>query len=146
MTSPELDRHGSQRRSDPAWPHRRALAVLAGLTSIAGIAGSIQLLAGVATPPVGDLPPGLSTWVLPGVWLLASVGIPSGVAAVLVWRRSPWGPTAALVAAAALTVELLAQIPFIGLSVLQLAFGLVAAAMALLAVLARRGGWPPAAR
>jgi hypothetical protein len=146
MTSPEIDRRGSQRRADPAWPHRRALALLAGLTSIAGIAGSIQLLAGVATPPAGDLPPGLSTWVLPGLWLLASVGIPSCLAAVLVWRRSPWGPPAALVAAAALTLELLVQIPFIGLSVLQLVFGLVAAAMALLAIRARRGGWPPAAR
>jgi hypothetical protein len=142
MTSPELDRRGSTRRAEQTWPHRRALAVLAGFTSIAGIAGSIQLLGGIATPPDSDLPPGLSTWVLPGLWLLASVGIPSGVAAVLVWRRSPWGPAAALVAAAALGVELLVQIPFIGPSVLQLVFGLLAAAMALMAFRARRGGWP----
>ena len=83
---------------------------------------------------------------LPGLWLLVSVGIPSGVAAVLVWRRSPWGPPAVLVAAAALAFELVVQIPFIGLSVLQLVFGLVAAGMALLALRARRAGWPPAAR
>src|SRR4249919_622362 len=81
MTSPELDRRGSAPRDHVAWPHRRVLAIVAALTSLAGIAGAIQLLAGVATPPDGDLPLGLSTWVLPGLWLLASVGIPSGVAA-----------------------------------------------------------------
>jgi hypothetical protein len=47
------------------------------------------------------------------------------------------------VASALLAIELLFQIPFLGLSVLQLIFGAVAVGMAVVGLLARRAGWWP---
>jgi hypothetical protein len=125
-------------------PGRLVLVGLTGLTSIAGIAGAVQLAAGVATPPVTVLPFGLSSWLLPGLWLFASVGVPSGIAAVLTWRRSPNALLAASVGAAALLVELAVQIPFVGLDVLQAVFAADAAAMVASAIGLRRAGWPTA--
>jgi hypothetical protein len=46
-------------------------------------------------------------------------------------------------ASATLVLELLVQIPFLGPSVLQLIFGVIAIFMAVLAIRARRKGWRP---
>ena len=117
------------------------------LVSLGGLAGSIQLLAGVATPPVSALNPvGLSSWILPAGWLFLSVAVPSGLAAWLAWRRSAWAPPAVLLASTLLATELLVQIPFLGLNILQLIFGVVAVGMAVMGLLARRAGWWPRGR
>lgn len=56
------------------------LAVLAGLTSLAAWVGAGQLVLGVFTPPVDDLDGlGLESWLLPGLWLAASVAVPCQV-------------------------------------------------------------------
>jgi len=52
-----------------------------------------------------------------------------------------WAPTAALLASALLAIELVVQIPFLGLSILQVIFGGVAVGMAVVSLLARRAGW-----
>ena len=107
----------------------------------------MQLLAGVAAPPVSVLSPlRLSSWTLPAGWLFLTVALPSGLAAWLAWRRSRWAPVAGLVASALLATELLFQIPFLGFSVLQLIFGMAAIGMAAVAFLARKAGWWPRAR
>jgi hypothetical protein len=125
-------------------PFRRTIVVVESLVGLGGLAGSIQLLAGVSTPPVSVLRPlALSSWTLPAGWLFVSVALPSAVAAWLAWRRSPWAPVAILVASALLATELLVQIPFLGLSFLQLIFGTVAIGMAVVGLLARRAGWWP---
>ena len=129
------------------FPFRRTMVVVETLVGLGGLAGSMQLLAGVATPPVAVLSPlGLASWTLPAGWLFLTVALPSGLAAWLAWRRSPWAPVAVLVASALLATELLFQIPFLGFSVLQLIFGTVAIGMAVVAFLARRAGWWPRGR
>jgi hypothetical protein len=129
------------------FPFRRTILVVETLVGVSGLAGSIQLLVGVATPPVSVLNPlGLASWTLPAGWLFLTVALPSGLAAWLAWRRSPWAPIAVLVASALLATELLFQIPFLGFSVLQLIFGTVAIGMAVVAFLARRAGWWPRGR
>ena len=136
--------HARAIRND--YPFRRIIVVIETVVSFGGLAGSIQLLAGVATPPVSALSPvGLSSWTLPAGWLFLSVALPSGLAAWLAWRRSAWAPPAVLLASALLAAELLFQIPFIGLSILQLIFGVVAVGMAVVGLLARRTGWWPRA-
>jgi hypothetical protein len=119
-------------------PFRRTIVVVESLVGLGGLAGCVQLLAGVATPPVSVLRPlGLSSWILPAGWLFVSVALPSAVAAWLAWRRSPWAPVAVLVASALLATELLVQIPFLGPSLLQLIFGTVAIGMAVVGLLSR---------
>jgi hypothetical protein len=125
-------------------PYRRTMTAVAALTALGGVAGAWQLLTGVATPPDEDLPPGLGSWVLPALWLLASVAVPMAVTAWLAWRRSLHAPAAALVASAALGVELAVQVPFVGFDALQVVFGAVALLLAGLAADARRQGWRPA--
>ena len=126
---------------------RPTIVVVETLVGIGGLAGSIQLLAGAATPPVSVLTPlGLSSWTLPAGWLFITVAVPSGLAAWLAWRRSVWAPVAVLLASALLVTELLVQIPFLGFSILQLIFGTVAVGMAVVGLLARRGGWWPRRR
>jgi hypothetical protein len=123
-------------------PFRRTIVVVESLVSLGGLAGSVQLLAGVATPAVSVLSPlGLSSWTLPAGWLFLTVALPSALAAWLAWRRSPWAPVGVLLASALLAIELLVQIPFLGFSVLQLIFGTVAIGMAVVGVLARKAGW-----
>jgi len=129
------------------FPFRRTIVVVETLVGLGGFAGSMQLLAGVATPPVSVLRPlGLSSWTLPALWLFLTVAFPSGLAAWLAWRRSRWAPVAVLVASALLVTELLFQIPFLGFSILQLIFGTVAFGMAVVAFLARKAGWWPRPR
>jgi hypothetical protein len=122
----------------PRHRFRWVFVILEGLIAIGGLAGTWQLINGTFAPPVEDLEPlGLTSWVLPGVWLFASVAVPSTLAAWLAWRRSPYAPTAVLVASALLAVELLVQIPFVGPSALQAVFGTLAIVLAVLAFVAR---------
>ena len=123
-------------------PYRRRIVALAGLTALSGWAGAGQLVSGVATPPDGDLPPGLDSWVLPGVWLAATVAVPWTVAALLEWYRFDLAPVAVLVACTTLAVELVVQIPFVGFSVLQLVCVLVAVALGEMAQETRRAFGP----
>jgi hypothetical protein len=126
------------------FPFRRTIVAVETVIGLAGLAGSIQLLAGVATPEVSVLSPlGLSSWSLPAGWLFLSVAVPSSLAGWLAWRRSLWAPPAVLLASALLAIELLVQIPFLGFSVLQLIFGTVALGMAVVGLLARSAGWWP---
>lgn len=125
-----------------ACPHRVIFIAADSLVALGGIVGTAQLFTGTGTPPVSDLAPlGLSSWALPGVWLFATVAVPSGAAAWLAWRRAPVAPAAVLVASGALAVELLVQIPFLGPSLLQAFFGAFAVGLAGLALRARRAGW-----
>ena len=78
---------------------------------------------------------------MPGLWLFATVPLPATVAAVLAYRRSPYAPAAVLLAAATMAIEVVVQIPFIGLNPLQAVFGGVAVALGALAVHAHRAGW-----
>jgi hypothetical protein len=127
--------------NDP-YPSRAVFVTVESLVALGGAAGAVQLATGTFTPPVSDLEPlGLTSWVLPGVWLFASVAVPSGAAAWLAWQRSPRAPVAVLVASGLLGVELLVQIPFVGPSALQAVFGTVAVGMGGLALRARRRGW-----
>ncbi len=122
----------------PTHRFRWLFVVVEGLVVVGAVSGTIQLVTGTAVPPVEDLEPlGLTSWVLPGVWLFASVAVPSTVAAWLAWRRSPHAPNAVLVASALLAVELLVQIPFVGPSLFQAVFGTVAIVLAVLALIAR---------
>lgn len=135
---------GGSTSSERAFPFRGTFAVVEGLTAVGGVMGSVMLVGGFGTPPVAVLKPiGLTSWALPGLWLFATAALPSAVAAVLAWRRSPWAPPAVLLASATLAAELLVQIPFLGPSWLQAAFGVVAVSMAVLALRAKRGGWWP---
>lgn len=142
MTADSTATNRSRIKKD--YPFRRTIVITESVLGLAGLAGSIQLLAGVATPPVSALNPlGLSSWTLPAGWLFLSVAVPSGMAAWLAWRRSAWAPPAVLLGSALLATELLVQIPFLGPSILQLIFGTVAAGMAVVGLLARRAGWWP---
>jgi hypothetical protein len=115
------------------------LAALAGATSLAACVGAVQLFTGSYAPPVEDLRPlGLASWRLPAVWLLATVAVPCGTAAVLALRRSPRAGSAGTVAAGLLALELATQVPFVGPDPLQAVMGAVAVALAGVGVAARR--------
>ncbi|RYV52926.1 hypothetical protein [Pengzhenrongella frigida] len=130
---------------DQVCRHRAILVGAEALVALGGLAGTVQLLTGTVTPPVSDLEPlGRSTWVLPGVWLFATVAVPASAAGWLAWRRAPLAPPAVLVASGTLALELVVQIPFIGTNVLQAVFGAFAGGLAGLALDARRAGWWPA--
>jgi hypothetical protein len=127
-----------------ALPFRRTIVTVETLMGLGGLAGSIQLLAGAATPPVSVLNPlGLSSWTLLAGWLFLTVAVPSGLAAWLAWRGSVWAVPAVLLAGALLAIELLVQIPFLGFSMLQAIFGALAVGMAAIGLLARRASWWP---
>jgi hypothetical protein len=129
-------------RGAGAFPYRVVFMVAESLVALGALAGAAQLLSGSLTPPVADLEPlGLRSWALPGLWLFASVAIPSMGAAWLAWRRSASTPTAVLVASGLLAVELIVQIPFVGPNMLQGVFGLIAVSLAAAAVRSRRLGW-----
>ena len=127
---------------DPAWPFRRLFLVVEAIVAVGGAAGAVQLLTGTATPPVSDLEPlGLTSWTLPAFWLFATTAVPATAAAWCAYRRHPFTPTAVLLACAALAVELLVQIPFVGPSALQAVFGTVVLVLGAATWRARRGGW-----
>lgn len=127
---------------DQVCRHRAILVGAEAIVALGGLAGTAQLLTGTMTPPVSDLEPlGLSSWVLPGMWLFATVAVPASAAAWLAWRRAPLAPAVVLVASGTLAVELVVQIPFIGPNVLQAVFGGFAVGLAGLALDARRAGW-----
>ena len=122
----------------PGHRFRAVFIVVWAFTCLGAVGGAVSLIAGAGTPPVEWIEPlGLTSWVLPGLWLLASVAVPSAVVVALAWRRSPRTPAAVLVASALLAVELLVQIPFVGPSVLQAVFGAIAVSMAVLALIGR---------
>lgn len=131
----------SQRaESEGRYRYRRAFIIVEAVIAFGALAGTVQLIADKATPPVSDLDAlGLSSWTLPGVWLFVSVAVPSAVAAWLAWRRSAHAPVLVLIASGALLVELVVQIPFIGLSPFQFVFGTAAVTTAVLAVRAQIG-------
>lgn len=119
---------------------RRTLGVVAALTCLAAVAGSVQLVTGTYTPPVSALEPlGLGSWTVPGIWLTVSVALPCGIVAVLAFRRSPSTGAAAVVAGLLLTVELAVQVPFVGLDPLQAVMAVVAAVLVALGTSAHRG-------
>lgn len=115
-------------------PHRRTFIVVESFVAVGGLSGAVQLLTGTYAPPISALDSlGLSTWDLPALWLLATTTVPASVAAWLAWRRSPSAPRAVQVASLVLVIELVVQIPFLGLNPLQAVFGTVAVVMATLA-------------
>ncbi len=126
----------------PLYPFRGVFVAAESLICAGAVAGTWQLLTDTFTPDVAVLKPlGLRTWRLPGLWLFATAAAPAGAAAWLAWRRSPRAPDAVLSASALLALELGVQIPFLGLNPLQPAVGVPAAALAGLALRARRSGW-----
>jgi len=124
-------------------PHRRTLIIVESLVALSGLAGAVQLMAGVATPPNSYLPLGLSSWVLPGFWVFGIVALPAAIAGLLAYRRSPYAPLAVVLASVTMAVEVLVQIPFIGLNPLQAIFGGLAVVLGALGVHAWRTGWRP---
>ena len=82
-------------------PWRRTFVAVEGLVALGGAAGTVQLLAGIATPPDSALDPferfGVSGWGLPALWLFVSVAVPSAVAAAAASTDLPhpgwcWSP------------------------------------------------------
>lgn len=122
------------------WPFRRTIIALECFVAIGGIVGVALLWTGRQTPPLEAIEVlGMASWRLPALWLFATVVLPSAVAAWFAWRKSPHALTAVLVAAAALAVELIAQIPFVGPDTLQAVFGAVALVLAACALIGRNG-------
>lgn len=129
------------------YPYRVLFIVAEGAMALAATVGALQLMTGTFTPPVADVAAlGLSSWVLPGLWLLVSVAVPSAVASWMASRRSPHAPVAVLWASGLLSVELAVQVPFVGFSGLQAVLGATAMGMGVAAIRARRLGWCPTAR
>ncbi|MFE6650050.1 hypothetical protein ACFVJS_26060 [Nocardioides sp. NPDC057772] len=122
----------------PAW--RRTVGAVSAMAGAAAAIGAVQLVTDTFAPPVSDLRPlGLESWVLPGLWLAASVAVPCLGTAVLAWRRSRWMGPAAVGAGMLLLVELAVQVPFVGFDPLQVVMGTVAISLAGL-------GWSSARR
>ncbi len=123
-------------------PHRRTMTWASGFLAVAGLVGTWQLMSGAATPPVSDLAPlGLSSWTWPGLWLFGSVVVPWFVAVIACVGRRRATPLIVLVACGLLVLELVVQVPFIGLSPLQFILGAAAGGLVWCAVDARRRGW-----
>ena len=130
-------------RATRALPWRRTLGWLAGVTSVAAAAGAVQLVSGIYTPPVEDLEPlGLHSWGFPGVWLGLSVTGPCATAAWLSLRGEPRVGLASVWAGLLLLLELVVQIPFVGLDPLQAVMGSVAVLLLVLGNLSRRASAP----
>lgn len=76
-----------------------------------------------------------TSWVLPGVFLLAVVAVPTGAAAVLELRRSPWAGAASVVAGAAqvgwIAVQLAVMQRYFVLQPVMIGAGLAVMALAL---------------
>ena len=126
-----------------ARPFRRTLTAAEAFVALGALMGTVMLVAGVNTPPLSAIDAlGLESWVLPGLWLLVSVAVPSAIAAWLAFRGSRHAPRAVLVASVLLIVELAVQLPFLGFSLFQLVFAALAVVLAVVALTARdSGGW-----
>ena len=76
-----------------------------------------------------------TSWVLPGVFLLAVVAVPMGAAAVLELRRSPWASAASVVAGGAqvgwIAVQLAVMQRYFVLQPVMIGAGLAVLALAL---------------
>lgn len=113
---------------------RTLLGVAQLVVSVAALAGSVQLAAGVATPPTADLERlGLSSWLLPAGWLFCVVAVPFALAGFLTLRGAPAALGASLTASALLLVELASQLPFVGFNAMQLVMAGIAVATGALA-------------
>jgi len=124
--------------------HRKVLVAIETAMAVFGLGGGIMLISGNGTPPVDAIASlGLTSWVVPGLWLTASVAIPSAAAAYLASRRSSWTPRAVLLASGLLAVELLVQVPFLGVNGLQVAMASIGGTAAALAWRGRHT-WRPA--
>ena len=136
---PEQLLNSSSAKVTPKRRHRMTLLTIESAMAVFGLAGGVMLMAGQGTPPVEAISAlGLSSWVLPGVWLIATVAVPSSVAAYLAWRGSTKTPTAVLIASSLLALELLIQIPFLGVNALQAVMALIGGVAAALAWQSRR--------
>ncbi len=131
LVDPSATRRPRDRAPVPPCAHRRLFLGAGLVIGLAALAGAVQLVSGTFTPPVSDLEPlGMHSWVLPGLWLLCSVAVPWVGVAWAAWRRHPRTPAVVLVACASLAVELVVQIPFVGLSALQVVMGVPAVVLA----------------
>jgi hypothetical protein len=118
---------------------RVAQIILALFLAVTAVGGGVALLAGVNTPPVAMLSGSLFTsFLLPGLALLALVGGTASVAAVLLVRRHPQAPDAAFLAAILIITFETVEIAVIGapegvarnLQVFYYALGVAMAALA----------------
>lgn len=124
-------------------PWRRTIMAVAAVTAGFSVVGAVQLATGIYTPPLSDIAPlGLDSWLLPGVWLTATVAVPCALTAVLARRRSPRTGATAITAGLLLLVELVVQVPYVGLDPLQGVMGAVAVALTGLGVVAHRAARP----
>lgn len=114
-------------------PHRRVFTTAAAVIAVAGLVGTGQLVTGTMTPPNSDLDRlGLDSWVLPGVWLFASVVVPWSAGAWAAFRRWSVTPMVVVAAAILLIFELAVQVPFLGFSPFQPIMALAALSLGLL--------------
>jgi hypothetical protein len=116
---------------------RVALIALEAFIGVGAVYGGVMLIRGSWDLPVADLDPlPLSSWVLPGVALLATVAAPMALAAVLVGRHRPAAAGASVAAGAVLVGWILFQLAVIGpqmaLQAVMLVLGAVVAGLGLL--------------
>ena len=126
-------------RSSGAGP-RHPLTWAAACTGLTAIGGGVGLMIkgiGMTDEMLPRLP-GVHSWRLPGVALIAIVGVPQTAAAVAEWRRSPSAPRITATAGALLIGMELAELALIPFSWMQPAFLTVGAAE--VAALAAREG------
>lgn len=124
------------------YPYRTTFVAAEGLIAVSGLIGTALLATNTFVPDVAVLEPlGLHSWTLPGVWLFASVTLPSSIACWAAARHDPRAPEAVAVASALLLLELLVQLPFLGFDPLQPMMGVPALGVGALAHRARRTGW-----
>jgi hypothetical protein len=125
---------------------RRILLFLLVFQGLSGCLGGARLVADPSGASI-NLPVELlegsafSNYLVPGLVLLVVLGIGPWVAAYGVWRRRPWGWASSFFVGAALIIWLTIQIRIIGYHSdppLQLAYALLACAIAVLAVLGGR--------
>ena len=106
MSTPTASETRRVTRPVPAGAMRAARATVIsveGLVAVGAVYGGIGLLAGNSIDMQDAWLDGtpFTSWALPGVFLLAVVALPMGVAAVGEWRKARWSYAAGLVAGAA---------------------------------------------
>lgn len=119
------------------WP-TIVLELLIALMAVYGGVGLAWDLVGdnaIGMPPVWLEGTPFTSWVLPGLFLLAVVAVPMGTAAVLELRRSPWAGAASVLAGAAqvgwITAQLAVMQRYYFLQPVLLGAGLAVLALAL---------------